>query len=121
MGVNSQDAEHEGYLEIPLDHYVVIGHTAIHKEFALYWGAFNFLSAIILFLIGLYTNWYSILLQRYWPYIALIALIVSGALYLKFRSKGKGKARKTNMQPTQNQNNNRLPTQNPQTKQRTRG
>lgn len=89
---NNQNEQHEGYLEIPLEDYVVLGETAIHKTFALVWGALSFLTGITLFAVAVYTNWYSLLTTRlvgfilqYW-YLTTPFFIISGLffyLYLK--------------------------------------
>ena len=67
---NNND-QHEGYIEIPLSDYIVIGETAIHKKFWLYWSGFSFIATIIFIYLSFYTPFWSVLAQGAWQVLIM--------------------------------------------------
>jgi hypothetical protein len=90
--------------------YVIVGETALHKQFALYWGFGWFITGITVLAIGVYTNWYSIFAIRlgaaaakYWYITVPLILILSGYGYFKLTRKQRNQQRNNPKQPQQKQ------------------
>lgn len=104
MAANQGNQEHEAYLEIPVSDYIVIGETAYHKSF----GAFMFISGLILGVVGLaihlYTNWYGLIAGRIWAvswqywYISIPAITLT--LYIVYRKFFKRRSKMNNQTST---------------------
>ena len=84
---NNND-NHEGYGEIPLTDYIVIGETFIHKKLFLYWTPTVFLFGVVSTAIGAYTNWWqtltislaNLIFIRGW-YISIPSLLIGAGIF----------------------------------------